>query len=68
MIGKKLLSTPAMIAEAMNVFYVEKFAKLKENESPEDNPLAELRTFLADKPTTCFTLKELTKDDTAKLA
>ena len=68
MIGKKLLSTPAMIAEAMKVFFVEKIAKLKENEPPDYDPLAELRTFLADKPTPCFTLKELTKDDTAKLA
>ena len=67
LIGKKLLSTPAKIAEALNIFFVEKISKLKESEPPEDDPLAELRTFLADKPIPGFTLKELTEDEAAKL-
>ena len=67
LIGQKLFSTPTTIAEAMNKFFVEKIAKLKDTEPIEDDPLEELRNFLSDKTAPGFTFRELTEEDTGKL-
>ena len=70
LIGQKLFSTPSLIAEEVNKFFINKIEKLKSN-SPEitQSPLIELRRFLADKslPPEGFSLKEISENETKKL-
>ena len=69
MFGTKLLSKPLEIANAMNQFFVDKISKLKEEPRRLDEPLTELKRFLATKyvPAEGFKLKELSEGETLKL-
>ena len=67
--GNKLLSKPIEIADAMNTFFVEKIAKLKEEPRNQDDPLRELKTFISKRkpPTEGFVFKELDDKEVKKL-
>ena len=67
--GNKLLSKPIQIADAMNEFFVDKIAKLKKEPRNEEDPLRELKRYLASKPPPVegFKFKELQDHEILKL-
>ena len=69
MFGRKLLSKPVEIADAMNNFFVEKISKLKEGPMNNEDPLKELRNFLDKRkiPEHGFKFRELEDEDVLKL-
>ena len=70
LVGKEILSKPILIATAMNNFFIDKIAKLKETPNdPSENPLAELGRFLAKQviPASGFSFQELNEEEVIKL-
>ena len=67
--GSTLLSKPIAIAEAMNLFFVDKISKLKDVPKNNGEPLTELKRFLAKKklPDEGFCFKELNENEILKL-
>ena len=70
LIGKEIFSKPILIATAMNNFFIDKIAKLKE--TPRDiseDPLSELRKFLSKHPVPQegFSFKQLSQHEVLKL-
>ena len=67
----RLLSNPSIIANEVNLFFVDKIKKLKEEFAPDqsDEPITELKNFLSDKdvPADGVRFKELSDEDMDKL-
>ena len=70
LVGKEIMSKPFQIAAAMNEYFIDKIAKLKETHcASSEDPLAELRRFLSKQTLASngFSFRQLTDDDTRKL-
>ena len=70
LIGRNLCSTPSIIAEEMNNFFIRKIARLKENAPVvSDESLIELKRFLASKelPGEGFSLREISLEESSKI-
>ena len=69
----QLISNPKEIASAVNVFFIDKIGKLKEevehNDGSDNLAVAELKTYLSKKnvPRGGFDLRELEKDEVREL-
>ena len=70
-IDKQLISSPRQIAENLNKFFLNKIEKIKNNipTISTQDALKELKSFLKGKlsPTHCFSLKEISLEETDKI-